>query len=276
MIALDLPPKLILPAPAIIRPAEHKLLRPNYLPANREQRRAALRELLAHGAISREEAKRAIVFFCPPMLPTSASYPTVVNTNTGTYAAGSPWAVNLPASIVAGNLLLLVLTSVENVPSATPSGWTQLSGLGGSGEVVLYTYYKTASGSEGSTVNVTNAGIRVASSVCFQISGWGGTPEVTTIAHGTSTTPDPASITPSWGALPTLFILGLGIYGTQSVSANPTNYGNAVEAYQSSGLSNRTVTVRREATTTTEDPDAFTLSGTPTSRRVQTIAIKSA
>lgn len=207
---------------------------------------------------------------------TPAAYPIVVNTNTGTYAAANPYVVNLPASIVAGNLLLIILTSVENAPSATPSGWTQLSGLAGSGEVVLYSYYKTADGSEGSTVNVSNAGIRVASSVSFQISGWGGTPEVTTIAHGTSSTPDPASITPSWGLLPTLYIAALGIYGTQSVSANPTNYGDAVEAYQSSGLANRTVTVRREATTTTEDPSAFTLSGTPTSRRVQTIAIKSA
>lgn len=58
----DLPPKI----PAIIRPIEHKLFNPHYLPANKEQRKSALRELIARGEITKEQAKLALVFLCPP------------------------------------------------------------------------------------------------------------------------------------------------------------------------------------------------------------------
>lgn len=87
MIALDLPPKLILPVkelyrPAIIRPLEQKLLSPNFLPASRDQKRAALRELVATGKLTREEARRALVFFCPvPIFQSSAVAATVSNTD---------------------------------------------------------------------------------------------------------------------------------------------------------------------------------------------------
>jgi hypothetical protein len=62
----DLPPAdLLLSKPALIRPAEHKLLRPGYLPATRTERRAALKELVAKKVITPEQAKNAFVILAP-------------------------------------------------------------------------------------------------------------------------------------------------------------------------------------------------------------------
>lgn len=73
MITLDLPPKIPLVRPAIIRPAEHKLLRPHYLPATKEQKRAAIQELVASGQLTEAQARHALIFFCVPMFATGGT-----------------------------------------------------------------------------------------------------------------------------------------------------------------------------------------------------------
>lgn len=70
--ALDLPPKLFVPAtPAIIRPADARLLSPGFLPASRQERRAALAELLRTGKLTKKDAANALVVrwpYAPAML----------------------------------------------------------------------------------------------------------------------------------------------------------------------------------------------------------------
>lgn len=69
---LDLPPKMVLPSdlarPAIIRPIEQKLMRPGYLPMPRHLRRVALKELVARGLLTKEQAQHAIFFVPPPFI----------------------------------------------------------------------------------------------------------------------------------------------------------------------------------------------------------------
>jgi hypothetical protein len=63
----DLPPKLWLPEkPAIIRPAEQHLLSPGYLPTNRQERRAALAELIQSGKLTKEQAANSLVVKLSP------------------------------------------------------------------------------------------------------------------------------------------------------------------------------------------------------------------
>jgi hypothetical protein len=66
MLVADAPAIWLPPAPAIIRPADDLILRREFWPASREERRAALRDLVRAGRISREQAKEAVVWFAPP------------------------------------------------------------------------------------------------------------------------------------------------------------------------------------------------------------------
>jgi hypothetical protein len=63
MTAFDLPPKFEIPKPAIIRPAEHSLLRPGaFRPVSRTERRAIVVDLLRAKRLTLAEARRALLF----------------------------------------------------------------------------------------------------------------------------------------------------------------------------------------------------------------------
>jgi|GEM_PF-5735886 len=60
------PPPIIFPTPAIIRPAEHSLLRPGaFVPVSRQERRAIIADLIKTKRMTRKEAQAAL-FFVPP------------------------------------------------------------------------------------------------------------------------------------------------------------------------------------------------------------------
>jgi hypothetical protein len=72
---------------------------------------------------------------------------------------GTSHDVNYPASISAGDILALAIAYVQEAPSGL-SGWTALRSttLNGSGATgTIATYYKVATGSEGSTFNLTTS-----------------------------------------------------------------------------------------------------------------------
>ena len=166
------------------------------------------------------------------------AFPAVAATAT---TNGSTAAINkvcnLPANIVAGQLLLLLLRSAAADTHSTPSGWTQLI-LNNSADAsldVFSLWYKVAAGNEGATVTVT-----ATTSLKFGALAWRITnaelpgiiaPQVSTVAVGTSTTPDPPSITPSGGAKDYLF-MWIGCWEGEQTSppaSNPTNYaGNKI------------------------------------------------
>lgn len=301
MISLDLPPKVWKPeAPQILRPSEtgpyaeaDLFLQRNGIPRSirrailseleritglsRKQRIGVEQDLGRFAGLDRKEIIRAGTIFLPFVGATSAPvFPSIVNTNSAVHAASSPFVVNLPASLVSGQLLMFAVTAVENGPTATPSGFTQLLAATGSSQITLYIFYKTSNGSEGSTVNVTTNGVRTGASYSWTVTDWQGTPEMQSTSHGTSATPDPASLTPSWGSDDILVLPILGIWGTQTISSYPTNYMNGLDSYQSSGLSNRVAWCRRALTASSEDPGVFTLSSTVNSHRTATVAIRGA
>ena len=88
--------------------------------------------------------------------------PTYVNAGTVQTLATSA-SVPLPASLVAGNLLVLHCASADgNITSATPSGLTQLTGspFSGGGVQQARIYYKVSTGGESGNISLTANGTK--------------------------------------------------------------------------------------------------------------------
>lgn len=185
--------------------------------------------------------------------------------------AANPVIVDLPAGISAGDLLLVRLRSPTAGSWTVPSGWTELFANqihgSASGDRDFFAY-RIANGSEGSTLSVTNANSVKAAAIALRITGWHGTtpPEISTAATGASTAPDPASLTPSWGAADTLWLWVGGWEGRQTSppAGNPTNYSGVLGADTGTATNNasncRVAIATRQLNATSEDPPSWTIS----------------
>jgi hypothetical protein len=210
-----------------------------------------------------------------PEAPIPSSYPVIENT--ATYQTNSEitnHSVTLPTGITSGDLLLMVFRAGGTQTATTPSGWSLLDSRSSHG--VTYVWYRTADGSEGSTVTVTTGGNIRASAITYRISNWEGIP---TSSFTNSNTNDPPSISPIWGASnSSLFIAALTNRRSDSnVTAAPTNYSGLLTISQSSDSNHnrsRVSTAHRFLTAASEDPDAFTTTGNINEPHSVTIAIR--
>ena len=212
----------------------------------------------------------------------ASSYPTVEATNTSTESSyAQTHDVSLPTGIESGDLLLLFFAIQAQSDGAvlTPSGWTQLYGadVGTNGE--MRCWYRTANGAEGATVTVDSSpGGGVSAHVTYRISGWDASevPEAATPATGTSTSPDSASLTPSWGSAKALWLTAA--HASASTSATqPTNYGDLKHA--NTGGTNawhaQMAVASRENEASSENPGAWTI-GTSVVWVAGTVGVKGA
>lgn len=205
--------------------------------------------------------------------------PTVVNNNTtGDSAAGTSHTINLPGSLVSGNLGVLIIGSGANPGTVTATGWTFLAADSGGTSQYLSFGYRTLNGTEGATVTVSTSNSTKCACIAYQISGWSGTPEKATVANGTSTTPDPPAITPSWGTADILVLAAIAVANNASITtAAPTNYTN-LQTIGTSGGSTAISAASAErglTSVSTEDPGTFTLSVSK-GWNAQTYAIRAA
>lgn len=189
------------------------------------------------------------------------TFPAIGSVGLTAVAVTDPWIINLPASISAGDLLLLFISNNSANTPITPSGWTSLLNTGNG----VSAFYKYASGSEGATVSVGSGGIRSGAAVCYRITGTDGStaPALSATAiTPASATFDPPSLTPSWGSDDTLWLaISAEVGGSHTVSAGPTGYtlqNNQVGTGSSSAIH----AYARTNAAASEDPSAFTLSGT--------------
>jgi len=195
------------------------------------------------------------------------AFPSARSASNGTQGTNSnSWTVTYPATIAAGDLILLNC-GIDGNPTPSATGFTVLKSMENSAQVRGATLYKIADGTESGnfTLSLTASEQGVWSMVAIQ--DWhgiiSGGCEVSTGASGSSSTPDPDSLTPSWGADDTYWIavcaLGDGRY---SVSAYPTNYGinqfgDASGGAQGGGLARAS----RQLNATSDNPGTFTWSG---------------
>jgi len=135
-------------------------------------------------------------------------------TGTGIASSGTAHAVTMPATVAAGDALIVILglyylASAPAGTITTPSGWTAQTPVNvtnGSDSFTLAVFKKIADGTEdGATVDFVTSANATAAAHVYQIDvgTWYGDLagiEIGTAGGGGSTSPDVGSITPSWGS----------------------------------------------------------------------------
>ena len=175
---------------------------------------------------------------------------------------------NLPGNIVSGNLLLIFATFDSFDPDAGtitwPSGgdaWTQVYSLTGGGGHVSQLYKRTADGGEGSTISVTTGNSTGSSHTSYRVTGTTNAIEVATDNTAPNNdSPNPPSLTPTWGADDTLwFVAAQYGNGTRFVTTYPTSFTNGRNDRWDNGSGTGQGTGIRLNNTATENPGVFTL-----------------
>ena len=197
-------------------------------------------------------------------------FPVVSTTNSSVNStAGTSHTVNLPASIASGDLLIVCFAESIGTGGTVsfPAGWTGLTEVNSGTLTGERCGYRIADGTEGSTIAVTTSASTKSAHQSFRITSWHGTtpPENISKDSGGTSSANPTlnSLTPSWGLNDTLWIEACFTGSTTAATAGSTNYTNFVEN-NSTGAGATTnascSTARRNNTTATEAPDAFTMS----------------
>jgi hypothetical protein len=175
---------------------------------------------------------------------------------------------NMPDTVDAGDVLIVLFTNDGSATVTTPGGWTQLASNANGAAVRLSVYYKIAAGTEGgTTVNFVTSAAEQAAAQVYRITDWHGTtpPEISTAATGVGTRPNPASLDPAaWGVADTLWLAVAGQdRGDQSgTTAYPTYYTNGISTQSSEPATTgvcRIHSARRVLAAASENPGAFTI-----------------
>jgi hypothetical protein len=174
--------------------------------------------------------------------------------------------VNMPATVDAGDLLIVLFINDRDATVDTPTGWNLLASEASGPHVRLSVYYKIAAGTEGgTTVNFVTSATEEAAAQVYRITNWHGTipPEISTAATGTDTTPDPASLDPvGWDVADTLWLVVAGQdRGDQAgTTAYPASYTDGISTLSSNGTGScRIHSARRVLAAASENPGSFTI-----------------
>lgn len=179
----------------------------------------------------------------------------------------SPVAINLPASISAGDLLIAIISLGTNTSAAFPAGWNELENDIPDVDTVIIGW-READGGEGSTFDLTVGASAKAAAVVYRITGAEDPdtqpPEITTAATGASDQIDPPSISPTGGSKDYLF-LAVGIAATAAAAFGswPSGYTEGqADADSTGGVSSSRAAVYaagRKLTASSEDPGAIAI-----------------
>jgi hypothetical protein len=208
----------------------------------------------------------------------------IVNSNTSfTSSSLNSHTVSLPASIVAGNLLLVVFGNDSSSTPNTPSGWSKI-GLTVTNGDTLTVFAKIASGGEGASVVVTLAAAATepSASIAYQISGNRNgvtTSELQLVIQSNGaagSTADPPNNAPGWGVVEILWLAICGqSRGDTTVTSYPTNFSlNQLSSGTGFGAGTRVSTAARLLSASSENPGVFTLSDALNTCVVATMAIR--
>lgn len=171
--------------------------------------------------------------------------------------------VSMPASVGVGDLLIALL-AVDGTPTlTTPSGWTSLAQVNATTAAKGAIFYTVAAGTEGGTTVdfVTSASERMMAQVVrIQAGTYSGTPEQANTTFAGTLTPDPPSLSPSWGSDDTLWLAILVTDTTRTISVYPLPDNNFRTASASVGSAYTTLgSCSQQVTTGTLNPGTFTV-----------------
>jgi hypothetical protein len=174
--------------------------------------------------------------------------------------------VNMPSTVNAGDLLIVLFSNDRNGSVTTPGGWTELASDTSGPHIRVSVYYRIAAGTEGgTTVNFITSAAEEAAAQVYKITNWHGTtpPGISIAATGSDASPDPASLNPaSWDVTDTLWIAVAGQdRGDQTGTMTyPAGYIDGTSTLSSVGTGScRIHSAHRVLATASEDPGAFTI-----------------
>jgi hypothetical protein len=192
-------------------------------------------------------------------------------TETALPTGASPQLINMPATIEANDLLAMFLSGFGNGTISKPTDWTEKWNVNPNPRSACFVLQPTeaqAAALAGGTVSI----------------GLGGTPEVTaqvyridwktwardlskvlagTPANGSSNQPDPPLVEGGVDLINLFIAAASYVDDDETVSAYPTNYGNGTLTLCGAAANHNatTATALRNFRAASDDPGAFTLSG---------------
>lgn len=173
-------------------------------------------------------------------------------------SSGTNVNVPLHASYNPGDLILIFVNRGTN-PPIEPSGFDTIASRTESGDFAMRCFAKIANGSEGGdTVSINGTSSVTLNWQVYRITNWAESLSsifVSTVAFGTSTTPNPAALDPGLGALDFLWIVFAGTGSTTDFSNDPTNYSGFLSLDSNPTMA----TSRRELNASSENPGVFTI-----------------
>ena len=190
---------------------------------------------------------------------------------TGRTAAETTSPVSYPATVSAGALLVCFIRVTVAGAIGWPAGWNEIvEDSSDASDDVSALAWKTATGNEGGTTfNVTHGNGKLAA-IVYSVTGADEPttqpPQISTVAVGTSQTPNPTTCTPTGGAKDYLWLWLGGWEGEQTSppTGNPTNYTNPIGASTGTGgavaTNCRVASARRNLNAASEDPPSWTIS----------------
>lgn len=203
---------------------------------------------------------RALTWAIYPQLsdaPKFARWPD----GTGDTADGTNHTCPIPTGIAAGMLLVPVI-DCDGTPTITFTGYTHLKTLDNGSR--LAAYYRQADGAEDTAAEFTTGASEQCSCRVYTLRGHENPatqpPEVSTGATGTSTAPDPDSISPTGGAKNYFVIAAIGTDDSTTATTEPSTYFQ-FSASSSSGGSGHVsaMTAINQVNASSIDPGAATI-----------------
>jgi hypothetical protein len=199
------------------------------------------------------------------------AFPSVVNTNeSATTTAGTSHVISLPASLVVGNLIIIVTNIGSTLATFNAlAGYSEIADEGVANGIAIWA--RQVDGTEGATATFTSSANTRDASISYQISGADylsiRPPELSTVATGTSVNPNATTCTPTGGAKDYLWITMFGMAGEQAdddtlVTTVPTNYtGTGLQktcGVAGTNLGGMVASAHRTANAASEDVGSWT------------------
>lgn len=192
---------------------------------------------------------------------------TVVARN-GAATTAAETTLVVPFTQTTGDFIIIFIANDTTTISSLSDGFSQITDNTGATRII---YKASLSGSEGGDCTITFSSSCKACATSYNVQGASttDTPQFSTVATGTSTSPNPGNLTPSGGSKEYLWIAFLGLGGedvSAPISSAPTNFTNlTTRATGTAGTvaSNSSIgTAEYIFTASSLDPGTWSLSST--------------
>lgn len=220
----------------------------------------------------------------PYLFSSLPNAPSVSGITTAFNSSVASHTITLPATINAGDLILVMTLRSTTSAITGPAGlsYSSLTSLSAAGSASAYQlFYKTALGTEGGTTITFTTGAGVTTVlICWivQAGTWQGSPQQAGYNGDTGMTADPPSLTPAWGAANNLWIAAYGGRQNASVSSWPLPDNQTTITTGSAGTGGRSMSACSTVSSVASlDPTAFSLVGAENGNKIAiTTAIRPA